>query len=76
MGHASNREPRRFWRATRSNRVRVPCASCGAPARLHSAALPFCASCLGPARPGRYLDGDDLATGDETLRRPQHVISD
>jgi hypothetical protein len=46
MGYASNREPRRLWKETEVHRGRTPCASCGSPARLHSAELPLCSACL------------------------------
>jgi hypothetical protein len=50
MGYTNNREPRRHWRATESNRTRAPCASCGAPARAHTA-VPLCNACLDWAHP-------------------------
>jgi hypothetical protein len=62
MGETSNREPRRLWKASESNRTRVPCTSCGSPARAHSADLPFCNTCLDWARRGSLVDGD--ADGD------------
>ena len=57
MGQTSNREPRRLWRASESNRARVPCASCGAPARPHSPELPFCNACLDWARQSSLVEG-------------------
>jgi len=63
MGYANNREPRRFWK-TDSSRAHAPCASCGAPARLHSAHLLFCDTCLDWVRQGGILEGDDLSAGD------------
>ena len=42
MGQTSNREPRRVWEVSETRRARVPCASCGAPARPHSSDVPFC----------------------------------
>lgn len=63
MGYTSNREPRRRWRED-SHRARVPCASCGAPARPHSAELPFCYACLDWARQHNFSDWDDLGAGD------------
>lgn len=63
MGYASNREPRRQWNADR-NRVRVPCTSCGAPARLHSAELPFCSTCLDWTRQSTHAEWDELGVGD------------
>jgi hypothetical protein len=64
MGETSNREPRRLWRANENNRSRVPCASCGAPARPHSADLPFCNTCLDWARQTSLAEQDDLGAGD------------
>ena len=61
MGYASNREPRRRWS---NQRARVSCASCGAPARLHSAELPFCNTCLDWARQSSLAEWDELGTGD------------
>lgn len=61
MGYASNREPRRMWS---DHRGRVPCASCGAPARLHSAELPFCNTCLDRARQSKLAEWDELGPGD------------
>jgi endogenous inhibitor of DNA gyrase (YacG/DUF329 family) len=61
MGHTSNREPRRLWRG---DRARVPCASCGAPARPHSADLPFCNTCLDWARQKNLMEWDELGAGD------------
>ena len=63
MGYANDREPRRQWKARRS-RAHVPCASCGAPARLRSAELPFCNACLEGARPGDLTEPDELGVGD------------
>ena len=63
MGYASNREPRRQWSLDRQ-RGRVPCASCGASARLHSAELPFCDTCLDWARQGKLPESDELGAGD------------
>jgi len=63
MGYASNREPRRRWSADR-HRARVPCASCGAPARLHSAELPFCNTCLDWAWQRSLAERDEQGTGD------------
>lgn len=59
MGYASNREPRRQWRAER-HRVRAACASCGAPSRMHSAELPFCDTCLHGAPRSDFTDRDEL----------------
>ena len=59
MGYSSNREPRRHWKE--AHRMRVPCASCGAPARPHSADLPFCNTCLDWARQRNF---DELGAGD------------
>jgi endogenous inhibitor of DNA gyrase (YacG/DUF329 family) len=61
MGHASNREPRRRWS---TERHRVPCVSCGASARLHSAELPFCDRCLDWARRGKHAEWDELGASD------------
>jgi hypothetical protein len=61
MGYASNREPRRRWRED-AHRVRVPCASCGAPARPHS--LPFCNTCLDWAHHNHLAETGELDTGD------------
>lgn len=63
MGYESNREPRRQWR-THKNRSRVPCTSCGAIARLHSAELPFCNTCLDWARKKNLGEWDELGVGD------------
>lgn len=63
MGDTSNREPRRLWRAE-GHRARVPCASCGAPARIQSADLPFCGACLDWARQTHLIEWDDLGDGD------------
>jgi len=63
MGYSSNREPRRKWSTERS-RARVACASCGAPARLHAAELPFCTTCLDWARQSNLAESDDLGVGD------------
>lgn len=63
MGYASNREPRRRWNSER-HRARVPCTSCGAPARLHSAELPFCSTCLDWARQSNLAEWDELGAGD------------
>jgi len=62
MGYASNREPRRRWSAER-HRAHAPCASCGAPARLHSA-VPFCNTCLDRARQSDLDEWDELGAGD------------
>jgi hypothetical protein len=62
MGNASNREPRRHWKA--AHRARVPCASCGTPARPHSPDLPFCNTCLDWARQGKLAEWDELGAGD------------
>ena len=64
MGQTNNREPRRLWRTGESSRTRVPCSSCGAPARRHSAELPFCNACLDWARQSSLAEWDDLGTGD------------
>jgi hypothetical protein len=61
MGYTSNREPRRRWKDAR---MRVPCASCGAPARPHSAELPFCNTCLDWARQSNFVEWDELGAGD------------
>ena len=63
MGYASNREPRRQWNADR-HRARVPCVSCGAPARLHSAEVPFCVTCLDWARQRNLAESDELGASD------------
>jgi hypothetical protein len=60
MGHSSNREPRRFWSTADHHRLRVPCASCGAPARPHAASVPFCDECLHGARQRSSADFDEL----------------
>jgi hypothetical protein len=59
MGYASNREPRRRSTTDR-HRNRVPCVSCGAPARLHAAELPFCNTCLDWARQSSLAEEDEL----------------
>ena len=61
MGHGSNREPRRFWSTGDQHRLRVPCASCGAPARPHAASVPFCDACLYGARHRNLAESDDLS---------------
>jgi len=61
MGYASNREPRRRWS---TDRARVPCASCGASARLQSTELPFCDACLDWARRTDLADRDELGASD------------
>jgi endogenous inhibitor of DNA gyrase (YacG/DUF329 family) len=63
MGYASNREPRRRWKAD-EHRTRVPCASCGAPARPHTADLPFCNACSDWGRQGHLAEWDELAAAD------------
>lgn len=63
MGHMSNREPRR-QRYSERQRARVPCASCGAPVRAHSAELPFCYACLDWARQTSLAEWDELGAGD------------
>lgn len=63
MGDASNREPRRWWSANQ-HRARVPCTSCGAPARLHSTELPFCNACLDWTRQRNLAEWDELGAGD------------
>ncbi len=63
MGHTSNREPRRHWSSDR-HRARVPCASCGAPARLQSADSPFCDACLDWTRQSNLAEWDELGAGD------------
>lgn len=63
MGYANNHEPRRRASSER-HRGRVPCASCGAPARVHSAELPFCNSCLDWARQSNLVEWDELGAGD------------
>jgi len=64
MSDTSNREPRRLWKASESNRTRGPCASCGCPARARSAGLPFCDTCLDWACRGGFLDRGDLGDDD------------
>lgn len=63
MGYTSNREPRRHWKADK-HRMRVSCASCGAPARPHSAELAFCHTCLDWARHSNLAEWDELGVGD------------
>lgn len=63
MGYHNNREPRRFWKTDR-NRVRVPCASCGAPARPYGADLPFCDTCLDWMHPSSLAERSDLGATD------------
>ena len=65
MGQTSNREPRRLWRAGETNRARLSCASCGAPARPHSHDLPFCSACLDWARQSSRVEWDDLGSSDD-----------
>jgi hypothetical protein len=64
MGKSNNREPRRLWKSTQNNRVRVACASCGANARPLGANLPFCNACLDWARQSNLADWDELGAGD------------
>jgi hypothetical protein len=64
MGQTSNREPRRRWGASEPKRARIPCASCGAPARPHSPDLAFCYACLDGARQSNMVEWDDLGTVD------------
>jgi hypothetical protein len=64
MGQSNNREPRRLWKSTESNRARVPCASCGASARVHAANLPLCNACLDWARQSNLAEWDELGAGD------------
>jgi hypothetical protein len=62
MGQSNNRESRRLWKFTESNRAHVPCASCGAKTRPHGPNLPFCNACLDWAR--NVSDWDELGAGD------------
>ena len=64
MGESSNREPRRLWKTGEINRSRVPCESCGAPARPHSSDLPYCNACLDWSRQRNLDEWDDLGSGD------------
>ena len=64
MGHSNNRESRRFWKSTSSNRARVPCESCGATARTHSTNPPMCDMCFAAARHGDLAQWDELNAGE------------
>ncbi len=64
MGQSNNRESRRLWKSMESNRAHIPCASCGATARPHSANQPFCTACLDWARPRNLADWDEPGAGD------------
>jgi hypothetical protein len=65
MGHSSNYEPRRFYRARALGvQQRARCASCGARAHVQSADLPFCYACLDWARQDQLVEWDDLGEGD------------
>lgn len=65
MGHSSNYEPRRFYRAPMPGaQHRARCASCGARAYVQSADLRFCYACLDWARQNQLDEWDDLGEGD------------
>ena len=57
MGQSNNREPRRLWKSTESNRA--SCASCGAHAHLHGPHLAFCDACLDWARQSNFAECDE-----------------